>query len=141
MSNATTRAENGDVIEHDKGYESLARLMRDYPETAIFRQFKALCAKMLMYRQADLLYDEEELELVSQLNENEPEKRSLNHSWKEIFSNPGAQVLRDKVDNVQEKLKSYCEGNLFRGYDGNGTNNSRRNAGVESKSRKAARAK
>ncbi|KIW99734.1 uncharacterized protein Z518_11147 [Rhinocladiella mackenziei CBS 650.93] len=113
MANATARVEDDFTVEHDKGYDSLARLMRDYPETTIFRQFKALCAKMLVYRQADLLYDEEELELVSRWNEDDPEKKWFNHSWKEILDNPDAAVLRDKVNHVQEKLKSYCKDEML----------------------------
>ena len=43
------RVEGDNTVEHDKGYESLARLMRDYPKTTMLRQFKALCAEMLMF--------------------------------------------------------------------------------------------
>ncbi|KAJ9606847.1 hypothetical protein H2200_008857 [Cladophialophora chaetospira] len=97
------------TIEEDKGYGALARLMADYPENTIFRQFRALCSRMLMYRQVELLYDESELRLMTQWNELDPERARCNHSWKEMGNNPGAVMFRDKVDQVQTKLRSYYE--------------------------------
>ncbi|KAK5053805.1 hypothetical protein LTR84_001767 [Exophiala bonariae] len=93
----------------DRGYDSLARLMSDHPDNTIFRQFRALCSKMLMYRQADLLYDEEDLEFLSEENEKKQEKKSFNHCWNDISVKAEAATFREKIDDVQRKLKSYYE--------------------------------
>jgi len=82
--------------EDRNGYESIARLMDDHPECAIFRRFRELCAKMLLYRQAELLYDEDELKFASRCHKDDSEKKCFNHSWDKVLSSAGAEEFRKK---------------------------------------------
>lgn len=100
--------EDGGSTQDNGGYETLAGLLSEYPDNMIFRKFRALCCKMLMYRQAELLYDEEELNDAAECHMRDPEKKCFNHSWQMTRGKSEAVEFRKTVDDVQGRLKAYC---------------------------------
>ena len=95
-----------------EGYGKLASLMSRYSDHSIFRGFKYLAVKHLLYSQAELLYLEDELNFVCGLDEADQQRRGANRSWRKLFtesSHPGPHKQREIMQAVQEKLPQYCE--------------------------------
>lgn len=91
------------------GYNTMARLFGDYPGLTIYRKFGALSSKMLLYMQAELVHLEHELEVMV---EEDPERATVDVSWAAMFgesSRRGAELQREKVVQIQEKLNAYRE--------------------------------
>lgn len=98
------------------GYGKFANLMGEFPELTIFRRFGALNAKLLLYRQAELVRLEDDLKFIAQEDEKHADTKEFGKSWHkmhEASSEFGANQQREKVHQIEEKLKTYCEFRLL----------------------------
>lgn len=94
------------------GYERLSRLIGTYPELAIYRKFSALCAKLLLYKQAELQHLENELNIISQIDSRDSEKRAYAVSWEAMdkaSEEGGCNLQKQKVLEIDEKMDKYCQ--------------------------------
>jgi hypothetical protein len=94
------------------GYEKLSRLIGVYPELAIYRKFSTLCAKMLLYKQAELQHLENELDIISQIDSRDSEKSVFTVSWKAIdksLTEGGDNLQKQKILEIDEKINEYCQ--------------------------------
>ena len=89
------------------GYHSFARLIAPRHELAAFRKFSNIHTEILLYKQAELLHTEQQIEALRAL----PELRQLDKCWLD----PGQSECND-VDLWKEvfmdasiKLNQYCE--------------------------------
>lgn len=93
------------------GYDSLALLLGRYPELAVFRKFGKLSMKCLLYKQAEITYLENELDIFSRRNCADPEKHLLANSWHCFAQSavPDEDVCyqREKVEEMQQKIQQY----------------------------------
>jgi hypothetical protein len=93
------------------GYDSLALLLSRYPELAIFRKFGRLSMKCILYRQAEIIHLEKELETLAKANSLDPEKLPLTKDWYRFANaqDPDFDIChqRAKVDELQTKLQQY----------------------------------
>lgn len=93
------------------GYEKLSRLIGVYPELAIYRKFSTLCAKMLLYKQAELQHLENELDIISQIDSCNSEKSVFAVSWRAIdkgLTEGGDNLQKQKISEINEKINEYC---------------------------------
>jgi hypothetical protein len=93
------------------GYERLSRLIGTYPELAIFRKFSTLCAKLLLYKQAELQHLENELRIISQIDARDPKKSVYTVSWGALNKAPkehGDDLQKQKILEIDEKMDKYC---------------------------------
>ena len=93
------------------GYKDLATLMGTFPELSIFRQFRVLAAKHLLYLQCELSYLEDELNMILKEDGQDPQTASYDRSWWRMHtaSSQHGTRQRDKVEQFQAKLRAYCE--------------------------------
>ena len=94
------------------GYGKFANLMGEFSELTIFRRFGALNAKLLLYRQAELVRLEDDRKFIAQEDEKHADTKEFAKSWHkmhEASSDCGADQQREKVHQIEEKLKIYCE--------------------------------
>lgn len=94
------------------GYDELSTLIGSYPELAMFRRFRALSAKVLLCMQAELLDLEDDLNIISEIDFKDWERREILTSWVKAnaaTSENGADLRRRKVTEAQEKLERYCQ--------------------------------
>ena len=87
----------------------MAQLFGDYPNLTIYRKFGALSSKMLLYMQAELAHLEHDLEVMA---EEDPQRATVDVSWAAMFGESnrrGAELQREKVVQIQEKLNAYRE--------------------------------
>ncbi|ERF69219.1 hypothetical protein EPUS_01176 [Endocarpon pusillum Z07020] len=92
------------------GYEKLSRLIGVYPELAIYRKFSTLCAKMLLYKQAELQHLENELDIISQIDSCNSEKSVFAVSWRAIdkgLMEGGDNLQKQKISEINEKINEY----------------------------------
>jgi hypothetical protein len=93
------------------GYERLSRLIGTYPELAIYRKFSILCAKMLLYKQAELQHLENELRIIAQNDARDSRKSVYTVSWEamnEASENGGDDLQKQKILEIDRKLDKYC---------------------------------
>ena len=93
------------------GYESLSRLIGNYPELAIYRKFSTLCTKMLLYKQAELQHLENELSIISEIDAADSEKSAYAVSWQAMSTaseQGGDNLQKQKILEIDEKLDKYC---------------------------------
>ena len=94
------------------GYDELSTLIGSYPELAMFRRFGPLSAKVLLCMQAELLDLEDDLNIISEIDFKDWERREILTSWVKAnaaTSENGADLRRRKVTEAQEKLERYCQ--------------------------------
>jgi hypothetical protein len=93
------------------GYERLSRLIGTYPELAIYRKFSTLCAKMLLYKQAELQHLENELSIIAQNDARDSWKSDYTVSWaamNEASAEGGNDLQKQKILEIDGKLDKYC---------------------------------
>jgi hypothetical protein len=93
------------------GYERLSRLIGTYPELAIYRKFSTLCAKRLLYKQAELQHLENELNIISQFDARDSKKATHTVSWEAInqaSEERGDDRQKQKILEIDEKMDKYC---------------------------------
>ena len=93
------------------GYPQLARHMGEKEAHAIFRRFAALNARMLLYRQAELLELEKELDLVERKNWADPNNRTVCFSTAflrdEHLPGSGPSKQWEIISLISNKLQQY----------------------------------
>ena len=93
------------------GYDSLALLLGRYPELAVFRKFGKTSMKCLLYKQAEITYLENELDVLSQSNCSSLEKLPLACSWHHFARSPlpneDLVYQRAKAEEMQQKVQQY----------------------------------
>jgi hypothetical protein len=102
------------------GHPALADFLAQDPdhETYVFRKFKKLAARNVLYLQGELTALEEEVENLEReaANSDDPEVHLSMRSWKTLDENaqkPGREKslecrLRDVMGGLDGKLKTYC---------------------------------
>jgi len=99
-----------DEIDHAvHGYPRLATFMGHEPGAAIYRRFASLNARVLLYRQAELVCLEHELD---ELEKSFADQRDLHYSIKRlIHSQPGTTAERvwKKVQQIDVALERYSQ--------------------------------
>jgi hypothetical protein len=93
------------------GYERLSRLIGTYPELAIYRKFSTLCAKLLLYKQAELQHLENELRIISQMDARDPKKSVYAVSWEamnDASEEGGEDLQKQKILEIDDKMDKYC---------------------------------
>jgi hypothetical protein len=91
------------------GYPRLATFMGHEPGAAIYRRFASLNARILLYRQAEIVCLEHELD---DLEKSLSSKKHLHHSIKRIMhASPGTEGARlwDKVQQLETALERYSQ--------------------------------
>jgi hypothetical protein len=100
-----------DVSRPIPGYPNIARLMGDFPELAIFRSFRVLNAKNLLYLQAELGQLEKELhgqEWRDFRTEGILSKASRDWFWLEAAARRGEDDTQWRLTlKMREKLREY----------------------------------
>ena len=99
------------------GYDKLASLFGNNDDLSMFRRFGPLNAKILLYRQAELLHMNDQLEHQVELdfNSENPKGRSFAVYWKALndASDDGFETIgrrqKHKVSEIQSKLEKYCK--------------------------------
>jgi hypothetical protein len=64
-----------------EGYDRFATFLSRYPQFAIFSHFGALSMKCLLYKQAEILHLETELEYLSNLATSDPDGARPRREW------------------------------------------------------------
>ena len=94
-----------------EGYAKFAAMMGQHPEMAVFRTFRALNMKNLLYLQAELVELERDLEVIAELDEASgiPQKAEYARSWVALNRSEaeGDGYQLRKVLTIREKLKQY----------------------------------
>ncbi|KAH8896747.1 hypothetical protein GQ53DRAFT_639573 [Thozetella sp. PMI_491] len=111
-----------EFTERKGGYDRLASLMGEVPDTAIFKKFGALSAEILLYRQAELTLLEDELRDQQKEDRNSPQEvRTLYaRSFGKLRNSAASDAGEDDDDNqwnliqqIEEKLEKYHNGLLL----------------------------
>jgi hypothetical protein len=92
------------------GYKALSDLLGRFPQLHCYRRFGSLSAKILLYRQAELSHLEAELRLIVEKDEDDQETGGSDQSWlklNHVCATPGASYQREKVKEIQDKLREY----------------------------------
>lgn len=97
-----------------KGYKKIATLMGNYPELGMVSQFSSLNIQSLLYRQAELISLQQDLqELVdSSDRSSDEEKREFSRDWNALSSaneKDGSDEQWRLVLLIRERLKAYSE--------------------------------
>jgi len=98
------------------GYEKLSRLIGTYPGLAIYRKFSNLCAKMILYKQAELQHLENELSIIVQNDAHDSRKSAYTVSWaaiNEASEGGGDDLQKEKILEIDRKLDNYCQGHTL----------------------------
>lgn len=99
------------------GYPQLASFMGSQPQNLIFRRFRTLNTKLLLYRQAQLTYLEKELKEAEEKDASSPHpKRKLYaRDWRELEfyksddeNDEGTRQL-DLIREIEPLVKDYSE--------------------------------
>jgi len=94
-----------------EGYAKFARMMGEHPEMAIFRAFRALNTKNLLYLQAELVELERDLEVIADLDgaSGSAQKEAYAYSWSALSrsAQEGDGLQLQKVLTIRERLKEY----------------------------------
>jgi hypothetical protein len=101
------------------GYERLSRLIGTYPELAIYRKFSSLCAKMLLYKQAELQHLENELSIIVRNDAHDSRKSAYAVSWAAINESTeggGVDLQKQKILEIDGKLDNYCQAHNYPDY-------------------------
>jgi hypothetical protein len=95
--------DNGD------GYARTARLMSKYGEFAIFRQFKRLNRQNLLYLQAQIIHQEEELEHLVRRDAAHADRKRYASEWWALSHGEGHEGKEqwNKVKNLRATLDRY----------------------------------
>jgi len=98
----------------DDGYDRLAALIGQHRGVAIFRRFSNLGAKDLLYRQAELVHLEAQLQKVvcEDRTSKDPDKEAYQYSVFDLLdsaSKPDKSHQWQKVLETRKKLEEYCE--------------------------------
>jgi hypothetical protein len=101
-------------MEHLDGYDKLSVLAGRHHEMAILRRFSPLGAKNLLYRQAELVHLEAQLQGIIHEDKasNDAEKTNYHCSVLELMESlekPGKDHQWRKVLEIREKLEQYCQ--------------------------------
>jgi hypothetical protein len=101
------------------GYSEIAAIMAKNPESAVFKRFQGLHARINLFLQADLVCLEEELDdIVNKAMQPDtdgklaiPAEEGLDVSWEttRCARTVPAKAHRDKIMEIQEKLETYCK--------------------------------
>lgn len=90
------------------GYNEFANLIGSYPDLTIYRKFATLASKNLLYMQAELVYLENELKTISEMDHENPEKRGFGVSWKALNEASGGGAVQKRIVlEIRQKLKEY----------------------------------
>lgn len=91
-----------------KGYEQMGFLITKCPELLILRRFDRLSARVLLRLQAELLYLEQELDLLIEEDEKDDIEFSTYHGKvREVQFEDRSATHLDKFSDVEIKLKEY----------------------------------
>jgi hypothetical protein len=91
------------------GYPRLATFMGHEPGAAIYRRFASLNSRILLYRQAEIVCLEHELD---DLEKSLSDRKHLHYSIKELMhARPGTEGARlwDKVQQLDTALENYSK--------------------------------
>lgn len=104
---------NNSTSQPVEGYPRLARHMAQYPENAVFRRFDGLCARNLLYLQAELVHLEQKLcrlEVTdSASSEGYRARYSKDWYWLDNSSDGNAGEQLKIVLAIRCKMKEYCK--------------------------------
>jgi hypothetical protein len=90
------------------GYNEFANLIGSYPELTIYRKFATLTSKNLLYMQAELIYLENQLRVISEVDHEDPEKRGFGVSWEALNEASGDGAAQKRIVlEIRQKLKEY----------------------------------
>ncbi len=91
------------------GYPAIAQIMSNHGELAIFRGFRELNVKMLLYLQGELTHLEAELAKLQAVDMSHPERATYHRDWWSLaHSEEGDEKEQwQKVLEIQPKLKAY----------------------------------
>jgi len=93
------------------GYDKLARFM-DNEQYAVFRKFKSLANRDLLYLQAELVHLEGEFAIISEKDRNATSEEGLyDRNW-QLLSTSKTRELEgkqwEKALEIRAKLREYC---------------------------------
>ena len=96
------------------GYPKLAAHMGDHPYTAIFRRFRTMNAKILLYYQAELTQLERDLEECEIRDANDPSgnKKNYANDWRLCVSNSDGSGDDEQLhiaNKIKKKLREYSK--------------------------------
>jgi hypothetical protein len=99
--------------DHYDGYARTAHLMAKYPEFAIFRQFKRLNCQNLLYLQAQILYQEEEIDRLARRDAAHPDRERYTSDWWALSHGKGrgGKEQWNKVKALRGTLEKYSNDN------------------------------
>jgi len=98
--------------EHD-GYARTANLMAKYDEFAIFRRFKRLNRQNLLYLQAQIIYQEEEIDRLVSRDAAHPDRGRYASDWWALShgKGQGGKEQWNKVKALRGTLEKYSDRN------------------------------
>ena len=96
------------------GYDKLAKVMSNDGDLAMFRRFSPLCAKILLYMQAEILHLESQLkqEVDDDLKSGNDKGKEFAVYWKALDEAPDngfGYWQKQYVSTIRTKLREYCE--------------------------------
>lgn len=96
------------------GYPKLAAHMGDHPYMAIFRRFRTMDAKILLYYQAELTQLERELEECEIRDANDPSgnKKRYANDWRICLDDSDGSCDYEQlhtVNKIKKKLREYSK--------------------------------
>jgi hypothetical protein len=105
-----------------EGYPKLAQLMSDFDEFAMFRRFRALNYRNLLYLQAEIIHLEEELDALSSRDAGHQDRTFYARDWWSLSQGEGDEDTEqwEKVLEIRRLLENYS---MCRAEDGLSINN------------------
>ena len=91
------------------GYSKVAKHMTENSELAIFRRFRKLSIRNLLYFQAKLIHLESEFEQIHQEDQHCPSKRYHSSDWYYLSKEGDNAEQWQKALEIHETLKIYSE--------------------------------
>lgn len=97
------------------GYALTAQLMAKYPEFAMLRRFKRLNYQNLLYLQAQILYQQEELERLVRRDANHPDRQPYANDWWALShgKGQGGKEQWRKVKALRRTLETYSDNKIL----------------------------
>lgn len=93
-----------------EGYAKVARLMAKYEEFGILKRFKTLTYQDLLYRQAEIIYLQEDLEKLAERDSTDAARQFYTKDWWALAhtkpKQEGGEQWR-KVQQIRKKLDDY----------------------------------
>jgi hypothetical protein len=91
-----------------EGYDKVAQLMGSHPEFAIFRRFRALNMKNMLYLQAEIIHLEAELRRLANEDIKHASRQEYPYDWWSLSQGQEGDMRQwEKVLEIRAKLEKY----------------------------------